>query len=365
MEPLNICIVGAGRMGRLRAGSALKHPQCKVAYVVDANAAAAEDLAAQAGCLWSTDWAAAVSRPEIDAVVVSTSHKYLAPIARKAVEAGKHVFCEKPMGRNAGEAAAVVEAVRAARQHRPQLNFTVGFTLRHHPAVTRAYRMVQAGAIGQPFYVRAFYGHGGRPGYDQEWRMDPEVGGGGELLDQGVHLIDLSCWFLGDFTAVTGGIGNYFWTGSAYTDDPVKTAFPTHPGPPVEDNAFLVLRTAMGQSALLHASWTQWKNAFQFEIFGHDGSLTVHGLGGSYGAERLVHARRKSEGGAPELAEFTFDGGASVWDAEWGAFVAKIGADVCQGEEFAEPATDVAGWKVLQVVDRVYASARQPAAVNT
>src|SRR5207237_7906533 len=118
----------------------------------------------------------------------------------------------------------------------------VGFNHRFHPAFRKARTLFDAGAIGPLLYIRARYGHGGRLGYEREWRADPRLSGGGELLDQGVHLIDLARWFAGDFTQVTGHVASYFW--------PI----------PVADNAFALLTTAGGQAALLHPSWTARKN---------------------------------------------------------------------------------------------------------
>ena len=111
--------------------------------------------------------------------------------------------------------------------------------------------------------------------------LNPEMSGGGELIDQGMHLIDLARWFLGDFAKCRGMAGAYFW----------KT--------PVEDNGFLLLATAAGQVAFLHASWTEWKNIFSFEIYGRTGKLEITGLGGSYGVERLVFYQMTPEMGPP------------------------------------------------------------------
>ncbi len=130
--------------------------------------------------------------------------------------------------------------------------------------------MVLDGAVGELMYIRGRYGHGGRLGYAQEWRAQPEVSGGGELLDQGTHVIDLARWFLGDFSDVFGHVGTYFWD------------------MPVEDNAFILMRSADAKVAWLHVSWSEWKNLFCFEIFGKSGKLQIDGLGGSYGTEVLT-----------------------------------------------------------------------------
>lgn len=344
-------------MGRIRALSAKAHPECEVVHVADTNETRARALAADLGCDWSVDWRKLLQRDNVDAVVVSTVHSCLAPVSLAALEAGKRVFCEKPMARNAAEAQAFVE--KAAAVEKPgqgRRMVVVGFTLRYHPAIARAHQLVAAGAIGQPFYVRAAYGHGGRAGYDQEWRIDPSLSGGGELLDQGVHLIDLSRWFLGDFADVSGRIGTYFWTGNAAHDPPVRD-FASGPQDSVEDNAFVLLRTSIGQTASLHASWTQWKNRFEFEIYGREGSIGITGLGGSYGPEKMVHARRRPEGGAPDTVEECFETGA-VWDREWQGFVAAVAGTGSETHDAGEPATASDAFEVLRIVGRVYESAR-------
>lgn len=338
-------------MGRIRAASACAHPECRLTHVVDIEAARAQALATESSCAWSTGWEQVVELAEVDAVVISTTHNLLAPISRAALAAGKHIFCEKPMARSADEARLAMEAAEKQASGTEKRKAIIGFTLRHHPAIERAHQLVAAGAIGQPFYVRGHYGHGGRPGYDREWRMDRQLGGGGELLDQGVHLIDLSRWFLGDVVEVSGMIGSYYWTGTAESDPPVKSHFP---GVPTEDNGFLLLRTSIGQIASLHASWTQWKNAFHFEIYGRDGSLGVSGLGGSYGPEKLVQTRRNPAGGVPEIFETVFENTASVWDREWQAFVAAVRPGSTPACELSHSATARDGWQALRIVQQIY-----------
>src|SRR5262249_14743006 len=175
---------------------------------------------------------------------------------------------EKPAARNAAELAPVIEAARKTGKV-----VKVGFNHRFHPAFKSARKLVDDGAVGPLTHVRARYGHGGRLGYDREWRADPAIAGGGELLGQGVHPIDLTRWFLGDVSEVRGEVATFFWD------------------MPVEDNGFLCLKHAPGRIAWLHASCTEWKNLFCFEVFGKTGKLQIDGLGGSYGVERLSYYR--------------------------------------------------------------------------
>ncbi len=211
----------------------------------------------------------------MDLVIVATTNDALAKVTLAAVQRGKHVLVEKPAARSAAELEPVLAAAASAGAV-----VQVGFNHRYHPAFRKARALIDEGALGPLLYIRGRYGHGGRIGYDREWRADPAIAGGGELLDQGVHLIDLARWFLGDFVEVSGHVATYFWD------------------MPVEDNGFLSVRTAGGQSAWLHASCTEWKNLFSFEIFGRDGKLQIDGLGGSYGVERLAHLPHAAADGA-------------------------------------------------------------------
>jgi predicted dehydrogenase len=206
----------------------------------------------------------------------------------------------------------------------------VGFNHRYHPAMSKAKELADAGAIGPPLYVRGRYGHGGRVGYEKEWRARPELSGGGELIDQGMHLIDLSRWFLGDFVDVYGFAPTYFWD------------------MPVDDNAFMLLRTADGRVAQLHASWTEWKNLFSLEVFGKTGKLEITGLGGSYGTERLVHYKMKPEMGPPDISSWEFAAADDSWAAEFANFMTDI-------RERRQPSPGLADARAaLLVVERIY-----------
>ena len=291
-----VAIVGCGLAGTKRAGAL---GDSRLVAVADTDAERARRLADERpGCAAETDWRAVVERPDVEVVIVATTHDSLAPITRAAVEAGKHVLVEKPAARHPSELGAVAAA---AREHGVVVR--VGFNHRFHPALRQARALVEDGAVGPLMYVRARYGHGGRAGYEREWRARPAVAGGGELLDQGVHLIDLARWFAGDLALVAGHLGTFFWE------------------MPVEDNAFVLLRSPAGQVAWLHASWTEWKNLFSFEVFGRQGKLQVDGLGGSYGVERLTHHRMRPEMGPPDTVGWDYPGDDASWREEYASFL--------------------------------------------
>jgi len=182
----------------------------------------------------------------------------------------------------------------------------VGFNHRYHPALLKAHELVDAGELGELMFVRGRYGHGGRKGYDREWRANPALSGGGELIDQGVHLIDLSRWFLGDFSDVQGLAHTYFWD------------------MPVDDNGFMLLRTAKDQTAFLHVSCTEWKNIFSLEIYGRNAKLHLEGLGGSYGVEKVSFYKMLPEMGPPDTTIWEYPRGDNSWALEFAEFLEDI-----------------------------------------
>ncbi len=299
MPPLRIGIIGCGLIGKKRAEAARRLGHA-VAAVCDADAARAGALADSYAARTCPDPAALAAEP-LDLVIVATPHDGLAALAARMIDAGKHVLIEKPGARYARELAPLETA---ARQRGVRVR--VGFNHRFHPAMQKARALVAAGAAGDLLYVRGRYGHGGRLGYETEWRFRPEISGGGEAIDQGTHLVDLARWFLGDFAEIEGHAASFFWPGK------------------VEDNAFFLLRTTQGQVAHLHASWTEWKNLFSFEIFGRTAKLAIDGLGGSYGTERLTFYKMKPEMGPPEIESWEFPGPDLSWDAELAAFAEDI-----------------------------------------
>jgi predicted dehydrogenase len=244
-----------------------------------------------------------LARADIDAVIVATPPDSHVEIARAAIGAGIHVLVEKPAARHVDE---LLGLPQLAADH--DVRVRVGFNLRYHRAFQQARRLVDSGILGPLLFVRARYGHGGRPGMASEWRAQPQRSGGGELIDQGVHLIDLARWFLGEFVEVSGFAHTYFWD------------------MPVDDNAFMLLKTATKQAAFLHVSCTEWKNTFSWELYGRDGKLQVDGLGGSYGVERLSFYKNLPEMGPPETTIWEYSMADNSREMEMAAFIEDIRA---------------------------------------
>ncbi len=324
ISQLQFALIGCGLIGRKRA-TALGQ-RARLRYACDLDGARAADLARSVpGCESITDYKIALNDPSVQAVVISTMNSALAPIAMEAVKVGKHVLMEKPGGLNAAQLRALQSCAVATGA-----KVRLGYNHRFHPALRKTRELIDRGFLGPLMFLRGRYGHGGRKGYDREWRSDPRLSGGGELIDQGVHLIDLSQWFLGDFTQVDGHATTSFWD------------------MPVDDNAFMSLRTAEGQTAWLQVSCTEWKNLFCLEIYGRDGKITIDGLGGSYGVERCTFYKMLPEMGPPETTSWEYPRGDESWALETSTFI----DDVLLKREPSPGLKE--GIRTLEIVDTIY-----------
>lgn len=320
---MKVVIIGCGLIGQKRAKTL---ENCDLVACVDKLKDKAESLAKQyPGCVALTDWKTALELPDIDIVIVATLHASLAEITHAAVALGKHVLVEKPGARKAEE----LLPIMAMAENTGSL-IRVGFNHRYHRAFRQARKIVDEGHLGKLMFLRARYGHGGRIGYDKEWRAQPELSGGGELIDQGVHLIDLSQWFLGEFSDIQGFASTYFWD------------------MPVDDNGFLLLKTPQKQVAQLHASCTEWKNTFSFELYGQVGKLEVSGLGGSYGVERLSLYKMLPEMGPPETQIWEYPMADDSWQVEFNEFYEDI-------KKQRQPAAGLPqAYAALKIVEEIY-----------
>jgi predicted dehydrogenase len=294
VRPLRVAIAGCGLIGGKRA-EALR-PEDELVGCIDLDASRARALAAVHGGRVCTELSELLALAP-DVVIVAVTHDQLAGVSERALAAGAHVLVEKP----AGIGGAQIERLRAAAEAAGR-RVKVGFNHRFHPAIARLAAEVHSGRHGALMHLRARYGHGGRPGYDREWRARPERSGGGELVDQGMHLLDLTHWIAGPLPLHSALLRTQFWD------------------MPVEDNAALILGAPgvrRGPWAMLHVTWTEWKNMFSLEVYCHTAKLEVEGLVRSYGPQRLRVYLMGPELGPPALEESVFADEDVSWAHEW------------------------------------------------
>jgi predicted dehydrogenase len=318
---LRVGIVGCGLVGNKRA-AAINSDELVACFDVEAEAT--RSLADRFGgkACSSLDHLLA---HQLDVVIVAVPHNKLAEHAQLALEASAHVLVEKPAGIGSDDVRRIERASEMARRR-----VKVGFNHRFHPATARAFAEARSGRFGPVLHIRARYGHGGRLGYEREWRARREISGGGELVDQGMHLFDLSHSILGPLPLHSALLRTEFW--------PME----------VEDNAVIVLgRADQGPWTMFHTSWTEWKNTFSLEIFCRSAKLQVDGLAGSYGPQRLTIYAMKPELGPPDVETIEFAAKDDSWSREWQEFAAAVHAD--DGRPLAGDLESAAyGWECVE-----------------
>jgi predicted dehydrogenase len=307
---LGVAIVGAGLVGTKRATALPAGTELRTIFdPIPERARALADSVPSA--VAAETLASAIDDPSVSLVIVATPHDALAAISAEALQRGRHVLAEKP-GAHSVEALVALSELAARMERRVR----VGFNHRFHPAIMRTKELVRSQRHGPAFGIRGRYGHGGRLGYEQEWRAQRTASGGGELVDQGLHLIDLVRYLAGEAELAFAELRTDFW--------PME----------VEDNAYFALRCASGAFAWLHASWTEWKNLFSLEVATRTAKIEVSGLGGSYGSERLTTYEMLPEMGPPMTTSWEWPQTDRSWTYELEDVMADlsgrpaIGADI-------------------------------------
>ena len=301
MKPMVFAVVGCGligckRIASLPPGSTLKY----VFDIVPANAERAAQLVDYPVTIASKLEVIMVDQ-SVDVILIATSHHELASIALRAVQSGHHVLVEKPGAMSRSD----IEQLRLMANE-VDVVVHVGYNHRFHPSLLEAKKIIDSNRFGKLLWMRGRYGHGGRPGYEKEWRANRSISGGGELVDQGSHLIDICRHLCGDMELVFSKTQNSFWN----TD--------------VEDNVFFALQPATGGFAWMHASWTEWKNMFSLEITLETAKIDISGLGGSYGVETLTLYEMQPEMGPPPSTTRTWNESDSSWNLELDDLVSHI-----------------------------------------
>lgn len=329
---MNVAIIGCGLIGRKRA-IVLDREDTLVACC-DTNFILAKEFAQEFSCKPFNNHQELFKNTNCDIVIVAVVNKFLKEIVVYALQQHKHVIAEKPLGINLKESEEIIELLEKINSSK-NIQLKTGFNLRFHPGIFKAKQIIDNGTIGKLLNIRIRYGHGGRVGMEKEWRASKDLCGGGELLDQGVHAIDLIRWFAGEINDVYAQLETKFW--------PLE----------VEDNGFGILNTHNGITCVVHVSWTNWKNIFSLEVFGELGYVKVEGLGGSYGQEVLEIGKRKKEGGLPEIEIIEYPQEDVSWRNEWLEFKNAIKEKrSCIGNGYD-------GLKANEVIEAMYQSHSQ------
>ncbi len=284
---MNWGMIGCGTIGERRA---LALPAgVKLVSCFDPNQERAGKISGITGCSIAKAEDEVLDPSKVQAVLVATINSAIIPIVKKACERGLHVLVEKPVARSFSELSELNPGKSIIK---------VGFNHRFHPAFFDLLSEIKKNPDDSIMFIRAQYGNGARLGFDQEWRSKVELSGGGELLDQGVHVIDLASVLLPELSVMQGYSRTHYWN------------------MPVDDNTWGILANPQGATFSFHVSSSEWKNEFRFEVYTRQRKYQWLGLGRSYGPEKLFIHKMKSEMGPPETEERCYPSEDNSWLAE-------------------------------------------------
>ncbi len=331
---LRTAIIGFGKMGRIRKNQLDAHPEFEVSALCDAFM---DEVPECPSIPFFKNWQDCLEM-ELDAVVVCTFNDVAPDIVCAALDKGCHVFCEKPPGHSVQDIQRIIKAEKAAGNK--VLKF--GFNHRFHYSIMEAKAIIDSGRYGKPLLARGVYGKAGGLGFEKNWRSDKKVAGGGILLDQGIHMLDLMLYLLGDFVEIKSFVENSYWKNI-----------------PLEDNAFVLMKTGDGKVAMVHSSATQWKHKFSLEIYLEDGYISIDGIltsTRSYGDESITFAKKQFEDearafGRPREETIFFDRDDS-WKLENEEFYNCIAGHKKNPQGNSKDAL-----KVMKLVEKIYQAA--------
>lgn len=268
---IKIGIIGMGKMGQIRYDSIREDGRgCVVGIHEPHRAVVLPEVR-----MYSSP-SELIADSDIHAVFICTPNHLNLALTIEALKAGKHVFCEKPPAFSAAE----VEQIMVVEKASPGKKLMYGFNHRHHDSIKKAKELIDSGAYGRILWIRGRYGKSVDKDFYNDWRSKKEFAGGGILMDQGIHMLDLFLLLAGDFEEVKAFVSNLYWNLD------------------VEDNVFAMLRNRQGVVASLHSSMTQWRHLFSLEIFLEKGYVVINGLltsSGSYGEEVMAVAKNRSK----------------------------------------------------------------------
>jgi len=327
-DRLKVGIAGYGVVGKRRRQVIDEHPDLETVAVCDRRLPG--DGRFEDGVRHYTTYRPLLEE-DLDVLFVCLTNDIAPEVTIAGLERGLHVFCEKPPGRDLGD----IARVRAVERRHPELRLKYGFNHRYHESVRDALAMVHSGDLGAVINLRGVYGKSRLISYGQTtWRTERALAGGGILLDQGIHMVDLMRLFAGDFTEVYSFVANGHWNHD------------------VEDNAYALMRTADGKVAMLHSSATQWRHRFSLEITLEKGAIHLSGIlsgSKSYGAENLTVAWAAGDGmGDPKEQSTRY-----THDPSWGDEIAEFAEAILHGRPIVNGSSEDA-LKTMQHVYRIY-----------
>lgn len=334
MKILSFGIAGYGKMGKIREKAISRNNSAELVAIYEINKYKSEDSR-----LIDCNSFDELLNLDIDAIFISSYVSSAAEYTIRALKSGKHVFCEKPPAMNSEEMLKVIEAEKKSSK-----TLKYGFNHRYHLSVMEAKNIINRGSLGKLLWMRGVYGKAGSIDFHDNWRNYKNYSGGGILLDQGIHMLDLFRFFSNEeFRCLSSYLSTSYWNIEC------------------EDNAFLILESDLNQIvATLHSSATQWKHKFLLEMTFEEGYINLDGILSetrSYAPEVLIFGNKNFEDidlamGKPKESITYFEHDRS-WDLELEEFIAAI-----SGDSKISNGTSIDALEIMRITDDVYANSK-------
>ncbi len=324
---IKAAIIGFGKMGRIRARCIQESGRAELVAIYDPN------RVEEAPCELARSEDELFENPEIDVVFVCTPNFRIPELVIRGLQSGKHVFAEKPPAFSGSQ----VEEIRRVESGSEGCKLMYGFNHRHHKSIQKMKSIIDSGDMGRVLWMRGRYGKEVDESYFDTWRADPELAGGGIMLDQGIHMLDLFLFFCDDFDEVHSLVSNLYWKKEG-----------------LEDNVFAIFRNSeSGVCASLHSTMTQWRYLFSLEIFMEGGALILNGLktsSGVYGDEDLAIKRNDSHaaGGFSQEEHIIYH-----TDTSWASEVSHF-FDCIEHRRSIENGSSKDALTLMRMMDRIY-----------
>lgn len=328
-EKLKVGIAGYGVVGRRRSECIKENINMRVVAVCDKLFNGQGTL--DEGIAYYDNYGSMLDAESLDVLFVCLTNDIAPDATIAGLESGLHVFCEKPPGRTVQDIQKVIEI----EKKNPHLKLKYGFNHRYHESVKEAKKVIESGQYGEIINLRGIYGKSSIIPFDKGWRSERQYAGGGILLDQGIHMLDMIYCFAGDFEEVKSFVSNSYW----HHD--------------VEDNAYAIMRNREGCVAMLHSTATQWQHKFRLEITLREALLELSGiLSGtkSYGDERLKIIPKKDGSSVGSFLEIT---NSYLADNSWQCEIDEF-ADIIINNKVVENGNSTEALKVMELVYKIY-----------
>ena len=330
---ISVGIIGYGKMGQIRHKEILKIDNARVVSIYEPSSI---DIDSKIEKPSKPDQI--INDSEIDVIFICTPNYLNKPFTISSLRAGKHVFCEKPPAFTEKD---IIEISKIEKQSGKLLMY--GFNHRHHGSIKHMKKMIEKNDFGKILWMRGRYGKSVDKNYYTNWRAKKKLSGGGILIDQGIHMLDLFLYFGGDFDMIHASVSDLYWNID------------------VEDNVFATLENSeTGLAASLHSTMTQWRHLFSLEIFLEKGYFVLNGLktsSNTYGDEILTIAKNRTTAPAATWEDeehITFHN-----DDSWESEIKEFFALIINNKKKVKNGNSSDALKLMKIVDEIYTFAKE------